>query len=883
MRCGRNRLRPGSSSSANWRRAIGGVVASLAWATTAWAATVGESFYRLDAAIDFNVLDSARIDPATGALTLKGHRDARYGDARIPYLDHLATLLAHPDPQFTLTWTPESEARVERLFRRLDSADEVRALAARWGEWIDQYDQVTPMGRFFMPLFGVQVPTNNRYEIAAAIVRGAGNERGGRILEQAGAARAVLGTAQEQDGMAGLLRAIGAYSVMNQLKGQVERGEISDADGQYRFGLAIAERLEGAFDLSSRPVSSAYERSMNSSGDLGTSLTAAMHEFDNQLRTILEQAMYRVWEKQEQVIVPPEVLAETVGATVEVVPECIRLEPTSQLARVMFDADYLGKQLPNRADLEGRIPGYQTDFSFERSHPAAKFQSRASQHMWVSIDEVDFAESADRQMLATRGVKMRFNIRDLVDGKSVPAPPGEYEQLLTSLYERFATEYPVLHELREAAKLAVVARWVRARVPEFALPASGRTPASPPTRAPGLLYLAWSPKPGAISASLMAMGGMDFVVAPKDLPFDRNFPAFSSAPAIAPASSEDADPVLVAKTIGRALGAPAPQPLATVESEQTEAGLVTAVTIVPAPPAAVATAEAPARVAERPAGAALVVWDEKALRADLEQERAAMAAAKTPRERALHQMRVAQTLHDLGDTDAALKEFREALGVAPDLPIVRLMLAKALFDTGDFEGAATTLREYLQLEPSNAPAAKLLADLEAKKQAGPLPGGSPASGTSPFATGPKVAFGPSIAGAVTGRMFEGSRAEQPASGVDTGIADPKAVPGVGTVRELSAERAATYQALTERKTQLVARQKVLEKELGEVQARRAAGDATPETAMKEKRLKNQIATTGQAVADVDASLLSLTLPPSSKTEPAKPPTPSPDGASPRKP
>lgn len=851
----------------NCGRCARGVAAGLVLlGVSAWADGVGASFYRLDAAIDFNVLDSVRIEPATGTLTLQGHRNARYGNGRIPYLDHLATLLAQPEPQFSLIWTPESEERVEALFRRLDSPAEVRALGARWGEWIDAYDQVTPMGRFFMPLFGVRVPTNNRYDIAAAIVRGGGNERGAYIIETAGFAFQALGTPQEQNGTANLMRAIGAHSVMNQLKGQVERGEISDAEGQFRFGLAIAERLEAAFDLAWRPVSAAYERSMRSTGDLGTALTEAMREFDRQLRPILEQAMNRVWERTEQIIVPPEVLHETLGAAVEVVPEYYGLDPSTQLARVMFEADYLGKQLPNRADLEGRIPGYQTDFSFERSRPGAKFQSTARQHMWVSIDQANFEESADRLSLKTREIKMRFNIREIVGGRSVPAPPGEYEQMLTSLYDEFAAEFSVLHELREAAKLALVAKWVRARLPEFALPREGRLPASPPSRAPGLLYLAWSPRPGAISASLMAMGGMDFVVAPGSLPFDLNFPPFSRATAVDVAESDEPDAV-VAKALARAGDRPWLRPVAAVSSEVTADGVVTTVRL---SPPAVATADAPTRVVERPATAAVALWDEQALRADLAREQAAMQAARSPRERALHQLRAAQALHELGENEAALAAFREAQSAAPDLPIIRLMLARAQFEEGDTAAASLTLQEYLELEPGNAAAAQLLAELQAKHQAGAPASGNLFNGTSAFASGPRVAFGPAIQGLATGSLFEGST-DRPASTIDSGLAAAGPVPAVGAMREAPADRAATIAQLTQRKTELMAAQKKLESELADVRARRSAGQDTIENQMVEKRLTNQVAKAKQEVAEAEERLVSFTVQfPPEEDEAAKP-------------
>ena len=99
--------------------------------------------YALEHALAFNVLDKVAFDPSSGQISLLGHFDDRYRGPGIPYLQHLATLLDSPRPRFTLNWTPESSARVDRLFQRMDSDAELRRMARDWATPFDANGHVT--------------------------------------------------------------------------------------------------------------------------------------------------------------------------------------------------------------------------------------------------------------------------------------------------------------------------------------------------------------------------------------------------------------------------------------------------------------------------------------------------------------------------------------------------------------------------------------------------------------------------------------------------------------------------------------------------------------------------------------------------------------------
>lgn len=726
-------------------------------ATAAATATVpssGPGMFALQSAIDFNILEAVTFDPKTGHLTLVGHRESRYGTSKIPYLEHLAELLERPDPRFTLNWTSESEAQVNRLFRRLDSPDEVRNLAAQWGYWIDERGQVTVMGRHFMPIFGV-TPTNDRYEIVASMLRAVGNNHAADITDAFGIARRSENTPRSQAAMQHVVAVVGALDDLNRLKARVQRGEISDWEGQLGFGRAVTSRMDTAFGLQGQPVQTAFERAMQSRRDLSAAFTAAFAEMDRQLRVILGPVMQQLLGRHDQVIVPPDVIQATVGVRPEVVPGYLGVDPRSQLARVLFEADYVGKQIPNRLDLEKKIPRYLTNFSYERANPgeAGRFHPTVTQHLWISVDGVDVGQSTDGATLLTRAATMRFNIRDKVDGASAPGPSSGYESLLTSIYDDLAREFPVLHELRETAKLAAVAQWLRGRKADLRLSTIARVPWNGPARVPGLVYMTWTPnpRPGAVTATMMAMGGVSLVVrrrqgpfdsttlvvAPKDIPFDRTIIGWRSAGL----PSGGANPGRIASLLGVE---PFPDPLGWVAPVDDNGRTGQAVTVVVPP-----TVPTPGvrRATDRPPSGGVTkhtrqsppsttVWRAGELEATERAYRDGIAAAgKDTYRAATLKLLLARVLHEKGDDKGAIAELKDAVQAAPGHPLVHLLYAEALARDGDVKGAIVELRQYVALDVGNQAAVALLRELEtsAATTGAPAPGrGQPPAAVRAF-------------------------------------------------------------------------------------------------------------------------------------------------------
>lgn len=480
--------------------------------------------YELEQDITFNVLDYVVLDPDTGRITLIGHFDERYKGVRVPYLQHLAELLEHSTPEFTLTWTPESDERIEKLFRRMDSDEELRKMAYEWGKWLDDDGRVTSAGRHFMPLFGVKPMGGSwqqvdRYVIVEDILRAVGNPKGALVIEKYTVLSNIFKSKNQEGAQAALLDLLGALGkidYLTALQDQVRRGEITEAQFLDRLMRSIPEGMDEVFGLRGSPVTNAYDRARRRGVRPEEAFDIAIAEINRQFYTIMNDAMQTLFRRYDEVSVPPEVVYSTVGIRPEVAPEYFGVDPVSQLARVMFESDYISKFLINMPEINKKISRYKTEFSFEHDHPNLKksFGMTSSHRLWISIERIDLAQSKDGYTIETRGTKMRFNIREIGSGgKNLLPTPGGYEELLTSIYDDLAEVFPVLHELRECAKLAAVSNWLKAKKPGITLPKAGRSGWASPARVPGAVFISWTPnpRPGAAVVAIRAMGGVSLV------------------------------------------------------------------------------------------------------------------------------------------------------------------------------------------------------------------------------------------------------------------------------------------------------------------------------------------------------------------------------------
>lgn len=899
-----------------------------------------KGFYALESAIDFNVLDFVMIDPPTGRITLVGHRDARYGNSPIPYLDHLAELLQNPSPEFSLDWTPESRSRVETLFNNFNSEEYIKGLIAQWSQIMDANGHPTGPGRWLLPLIGIK-PTSygerigalgvevreitqhlrktyerleivsvehgsaadraglvpgdviqnyanaalfirnnklrgeggeimlqirrdgqdsalmpwikldgmpgdpwaelDKFDIVAKMLGKAGNDKGAMLIYSFGEVRRIV-FGQSKAGFHSAFGTLVAMADYNDTYwrnfAEYEAGRMSQdelVNGAYR---AIFAAMEDAFSFYDRPLTAAYDSARQMGADAGTAFDETVPVLNQRIEPYLVEVMRTLLAQNDEIQIPPDVMSQTIGPQVEVAPDYRGVDPHSALAHLLYSADYLSKSLINMPSLQEKIPGYQSDFAFERSHPdkVGPWHATADYHLWFSIENLDLAQSKDGHALQTRGAKMRFNVRKKgSDNADLPAVPGGYEELLTSLYDDFAVEFPVFHELREAAKLTGAAAWLKSKRPDLKFPQTGRISWSGPEKAPGFVYLTWSPRerPGRLAMALSAMGGgsLRLVKAPKDI---VGVADDGSVPVV----DLSKNPAWVSKILRMPDGAPAPQPVGWVTNGTKDGQDVTAVSFVPPKEE---DSSSPVRLERNAGDNAVVLWKAGDLEGAKQSLTDQIQKTSDPPARANLMMMLAQILHENGEDAEAIKTLNEALSIDPTNPMLHLLIAKERYDSGDLAGSEEALRKYLTLDPKNEAAARLLTALQGKPSEGET---TPQAGSSvPAGQGWSVnlsPFAPPLkeAAAALDQPLEALKAGSelqdyhPGPYQPHGLAPPAVPQGLAETKgwkKLEAQRAELQQSYN-----------AIESQLEEVRAKRSGGEGDPKDLDKlESRLQKQ--------------------------------------------
>ena len=67
----------------------------------------------------------------------------------------------------------------------------------------------------------------------------------------------------------------------------------------------------------------------------------------------MKQALRELISRHDEIVLPVSQVEASLGTKVVVVPRFIGIDPESQLARTLFEADYLGKSILFRPEFEG--------------------------------------------------------------------------------------------------------------------------------------------------------------------------------------------------------------------------------------------------------------------------------------------------------------------------------------------------------------------------------------------------------------------------------------------------------------------------------------------------------------------------------------------------
>jgi tetratricopeptide (TPR) repeat protein len=763
--------------------------------------------YELETALHFNVLDAVYLDRAGGRISLIGHRDEAYGDVRIPYLQHLATLLEVQDPRtapaFSLDTTPESRRAVANFVAgtTVRQAD-VHALIDRS---FDQSDRVTPIGRAMLPELdisaiagfkapgwlgadvdaapsgavrivkiisdspaeraglktgdvivkvGDQLPVApnefrrlvrfagadreislnltrsgafrtvparlardadadttkdvTRYDIEAALYRSEGQDERGKAVYGIGVLRTFLSTPAEIPAMQALAFALGLQEELVKLLPEFASGRAASEAVEAELGRRICRRAGEVFAVGDHSLETGYESELNGGKPAGGALVATLHRLENSQTTTTRKLIERAY-RGEGIQVPPELVAGMMPVRPQSRPDFRGFSANSLLARAMYDGDYIIKRLPHRSEFRHRIEGYKTIFEFKRNRPQLD-NAMGLYRAWISVAKLEAAQRPDGDTLEFRDVKMRISFSKsaadgVTDARDQPAGLSQYADLLSGQYDAFAREYPTLHELREAAKLAAVATWIHGKDPSMRLPQSGRVEWQGPATLPGLIYLHMPPRSAtSTDVGVLAHGGVNLVPfrwdAPQPIGNDpsvvdaRNQPRVNSPP---PASHPlDA---IAAPPNGQPIN-----PSSWVARDTRNGKRAETVTFTPVDENGVTIPNYDGSISRYNR----VEFDAARRRVD-----DFVAANDDPARKAAGLTELAWFYHAQGNDSAAIDALKKAVELKPNLPIYKLLFCATLDESGKRRAAISCLKEYIAREPSNWAAKKLLGELEA--------------------------------------------------------------------------------------------------------------------------------------------------------------------------
>jgi hypothetical protein len=358
----RNAAAPADASTTNRRSAAIPAGASLG------ASAQAQGLYVVESAIDFNVLDKVLFDPKTKRLVLIGHTDPRFKGRQIPYLQHLAVSLRSPRPQMTLNWTPESDKRVAAFFKRMDAPVERAKLARSITQIWDGKGRITPAAQALFASWGVKATANmDVTELGAAVLQRIGKDAAARAVRAVGNYRRmdkVRGQDQAKQAAAQeTWEALGLIDQLLEWQGQFRRREITEQRFMYLLAQAVCDRVDTLLELPGRPVSTEYARLTQRGMAPLTAFAPAMDKMTGPLHGVLVRGLDAMPAPSKESVLPLQDLEAALGGTPEVAPEFIGVNKRTQLARVMLEADYLGKKLLNLTGQEA-VPGYVNEFAW---------------------------------------------------------------------------------------------------------------------------------------------------------------------------------------------------------------------------------------------------------------------------------------------------------------------------------------------------------------------------------------------------------------------------------------------------------------------------------------------------------------------------------------
>ena len=488
--------------------------------------------YSLDSLVDFDTLDGVSYNPAQGTLSLFGHRTRSDRKADMHYLDLLAAAIDSNKPVFSLEWTPSSQREVDRAMAFYADDRNNDTLTTRLSKIFDANGRLNRKGASFFKAIGVDVREGmNRYEFNSSLLTASGRPNAGTALRAfGGMVEAVKRNDQaaKKSSLEELVNALGLYDFIAENAARYRNKQITEAQFMDLVWPRILSGLANAFGWDDKKYVDKYWRLRRSGRSYDQANDEALWDLQNDLNTLPRKALDAIMANKSEIVVPPDVMRDVLGAEPRVRPVLTGLPDRTRLALTACEADVFCKSLFDMPGLQAKVPRYKGYFAWLRDRGQRPVTGDG--HLWISPGNFELFESADGRTLRFGRTPMKINIEKYESGRRSVANPQltAYADLLTACYDDIAREYPVLHQLRECTKMVAVAQWLKRRGYTVSLPRAGREVVNLPAELPGVMYMVMAIKQGPAGEILTAAGGVDFSgdngwkYTPRDTPFPQD-------------------------------------------------------------------------------------------------------------------------------------------------------------------------------------------------------------------------------------------------------------------------------------------------------------------------------------------------------------------------
>ncbi|HEX9976632.1 MAG TPA: hypothetical protein VGA82_05210, partial [Dehalococcoidales bacterium] len=430
----------------------------------------------IDALDYINVLDQVVLDPKSGQIAIIGHYNKDYDTGTIPYLDLLKTAMSHPTPKLNLKPTPDTKKEVIEIGLREQYATfeqmvavvrghpelerdrqlMIRELSKAYGltpeEYVAWYNYVKlDKNKEILPpppIRGIQVKVFSKLgytEVAKALELSFQNTPDAAVK-----ALQVLGRGDE------------ARAILNH----------NSANSDMSFGALMAATylaiLKDTNIASPDQLATLHDRytaqSMTWQAVLKTAQDFLMpySPKNDESKNIMNLAFNRI-----TLSTPAALLLERVHPGYSYT-EPIELDKNSQLARIMYEADYALKSLTVMPELFQNIPGSRTKTEYRIEHKLLGGKKMTFLHDWLEPKIVEMAVSPENTVVVFTSSQMLLSSEgdnEYWDLRLDKERDHEYDAWCAQVmnhYDAYARIIPAFHKVREAAKIVALAKWALA-------------------------------------------------------------------------------------------------------------------------------------------------------------------------------------------------------------------------------------------------------------------------------------------------------------------------------------------------------------------------------------------------------------------------------------